>query len=166
MTHNFAAMFAHRDLRASPVIAVQTVMAMRIATLYARAGRDPLPDMAVRLRSMRAAQALQTLIASVARIWPEPFQARRPCCMAMSPDEALIADMAAAALHGDRAAAIHATRDFLPSLSRDRLFRGMIELVDAIRTAQPGPCAARADMDAAGGSAAEGADQAATDSRA
>src|SRR5690606_787007 len=90
MSRNFAEMFAQRDLRASPVIAVQTVMAMRIATLYVRSGRDPLPDMAVRLRSMRAAQALQALTASLARLWPEPFQARRPCCMAMSPDEAVI----------------------------------------------------------------------------
>lgn len=141
MSRNFAEMFAQRDLRASPVIAVQTVMAMRIATLYVRSGRDPLPDMAVRLRSIRAAQALQALTASLARLWPEPFQARRPCCMAMSPDEAVIADLAVAALHGNHVAAIHATQDMLSSFSREQLFSSMIELVDAIRAAQPTPCA-------------------------
>ena len=139
MTRNLQTMFGCRDLRASPVIAVQTVMAARISIIYARAGRDPLPDMAVRLRSMRAAQALQAMLETVNRIWPEPFLAYRPCCMAMTPDEALIAEVTLAALRGSRAHAREAMRDLLPCLSRDRLFGEMIELVDAIRAVQDDP---------------------------
>lgn len=139
MTGNLETLFGCRDLRASPVIAVQTIMAARISILYARAGRDSLPDMAVRLRSMRAAQALQTMLETVNRVWPEPFLVHRPCCMAMTPDEALIADIALAALRGSRAHALEAMHDLLPCLSRDRLFSQMIELVDAIRAVQDDP---------------------------
>ena len=54
----------------------------------------------------------------------------------MSPDEALLAEVATAAIHGNRARAMGAMRDLLPSLSRERLFRDMVELVDAIRAAR------------------------------
>ena len=136
MTARLETMFATRDLRANSLLAMHIVMGTRLCFLYARAGRDPLPDLAVRLRSMRAAQAQQSLVHLIERIWPERFTLRRPCCMAMSPDEMLLADVAAAAAKGDRAAATDAMRDLLPCLSRDRLFGTMIELVDAIRSAQ------------------------------
>lgn len=144
MKPDLDALFGCKDLRASPVIAVQTVMATRLATLYERAGRDPLPDMAVRLRSLRAAQALRALVGTISQLWPERFLARRPCCMVMSPDEALIGEVAAATLRGDRAGAMDAMRDLLPAIARERLFRDMVELVDAIRAAQATPDSAAA----------------------
>ena len=136
MTRNLDTVFGTRDLRASPILAVQIVMAARISILYARAGKDPLPDMAVRLRSMRAAQALHTLLETVNRVWPEPFLAHRPCCMVMTPDETLVADVAMAAVRGSRDHARTATCDLLSGRSRDMLFNDMIELVDAIRAAR------------------------------
>lgn len=143
MTPDLDAMFASRDLRANPMIAMHVVMATRLSILFARAGRDPLPGLAVRLRSMRAAQAAMSLVAAIGRVWPENVTMRRPCCTVMSPDEMLIADVAAAAARGDRRAAMDAMRDLLPCLSRDRLFREMVELVDAIRAAQAQPAADR-----------------------
>lgn len=139
MTAKLDQMFANKDLRTHPLIAMHVIMATRLSLLYARAGRDPLPDLAVRLRSMRAAQAHQTLMVAIDRLWPESFTIRRPCCMEMSPDEMLLADVAAAAMHGDRWRAMDAMRDLLPGLARERLFREMVELVDAIRSAHVQP---------------------------
>jgi predicted lipoprotein len=128
--------FGLNDLRACTVPAVHAVMATRLHVLYAQCGHDPLPDLAVRLRSMRAARAVATLNAAIDRVWPESFAVHRPCCMLMSPDEALLAQVATAAAQGKRAAAMDAMRDYLPALSRERLFREMVELVDAIRAAR------------------------------
>jgi hypothetical protein len=139
MAANLDGMFALRDLRAHPLVAMHVVMGTRLSFIYTRAGRDPLPDLAVRLRSMRAAQAQQALTVAISRHWPDTFMLRRPCCMALSPDEMVLADVAVAAMRGDRGAAMDAMRDFLPGLARERLFRDMVELVDAIRSAQAEP---------------------------
>jgi hypothetical protein len=139
MPASFEDIFALRDLRAHPLVAMHVVMGTRLSFLYARAERDPLPDLAVRLRSMRAAQAQQSLTAAIGRHWPERFALRRPCCMTLSPDEMVLADVAVAAMRGDRGQAMDAMCDFLPGLARDRLFREMVELVDAIRSAQTEP---------------------------
>lgn len=127
-------LFAIQDLRDNPLIAMHVVMGTRLCFLYMRAGRDPLPDLAVRLRSMRAAQAQQALVHALANVWPEHFTIRRPCCMTMSPDEMLVADVAAAAMRGERGAAMDAMRDMLTANARSRLFQDMVELVDAIRS--------------------------------
>jgi hypothetical protein len=139
MPASFEEMFSLRDLRAQPLVAMHVVMSTRLSLLYSRAGRDPLPDLAVRLRSMRAAQAQQSLTAAIGHHWPDTFTLRRPCCMTLSPDEMVLADVAVAAMRGDREQAMDAMRDFLPGLARDRLFREMVELVDAIRSAQTEP---------------------------
>lgn len=142
MTVRLDRMFALGDLREHPLIAMHVVMATRLSFIYARAGRDPLPDLAVRLRSMRAAQTHLELMSTMDRVWPEPFSIRPPCCMAMSPDEMLLAEVATAALNGDRRAAMDVMKDLLPRPSSDRLFRHLVELVDAIRSVpaqQPGP---------------------------
>ncbi|HEY1124043.1 MAG TPA: hypothetical protein VGE65_00295 [Sphingobium sp.] len=131
--------FALRDLREHPLVAMHVVMGTRLSLLFARAGRDPLPDLAVRLRSVRAARAQQALTAAVGHYWPDMFTLRRPCCMILSPDEMVLADVAVAAMRGDRASAMDAMRDFLPGRARDLLFREMVELVDAIRSAQTEP---------------------------
>ena len=131
--------FALRDLREHPLVAMHVVMGTRLSLLFGRAGRDPLPDLAVRLRSMRAARAQQALTTAVGRYWPDTFTLRRPCCMILSPDEMVLADVAVAAMRGDRGRAMDAMRDFLPALARVRLFRDMVELVDAIRSAQAEP---------------------------
>ncbi len=131
-------LFASQDMRSHPLAAMHVVMATRLAFLYSRAGRDPIPDLAVRLRSMRAAQAHASLMATIGEVWPETFMVRRPCCMALGPDEMLLADLASAALRGDRAAATQAMRDMLPAPARERLFRDMVELVDAIRSVPVG----------------------------
>jgi hypothetical protein len=131
--------FALKDLREHPLVAMHVVMGTRLSLLFGRAGRDPLPDLAVRLRSMRAASAQQALTATIWSNWPDVFALRRPCCMILSPDEMLLADVAVAAMRGDKDKAMDAMRDFLPGLARDRLFREMVELVDAIRSAQAEP---------------------------
>jgi predicted lipoprotein len=135
MTETLMTRFAPNDLRGCTVAAMHVVMATRLHVLYEQCGRDPLPDLAIRLRSMRAARAVATLSKAIGRIWPETFAVHRPCCMLMSPDESLLAQVATAAARGRRGHAMDAMRDLLPAISRERLFRETIELVDAIRAA-------------------------------
>ena len=132
MTRNLDHLFGLQDLRSCPVIALQLVMAVRLSILYSHAGRDSLPDLAVRLRSMRAAQSVEQLVLTINRIWPEQFAIHRPCSIAMSPDEALLAEIATAATRGEQSRASDAMRDLLPCLSRDRMFRETVEIVDAL----------------------------------
>jgi len=133
MTQSLDQLFGFKDLRSSPAMGLHVVMATRLTILFARTGRDPLPDLAVRLRSMRAAQGVEALVQTIDKIWPEPFAVHRPCCMAMTPDEALLSDVVTAATFGDRAIAMEAMRDLLPTMARERLFRDAVELVDAIQ---------------------------------
>jgi hypothetical protein len=136
MTDKLSPLFAPRDLRNCSIAAMHVVMATRLNVLYDRCGRDPLPDLAVRLRSMRAAQAVAALCVTVDHIWPDSFAVHKPCCMKLSPDEAALADVATAAAIGDRDAAVAATREMMPLCAREKLFRNTLELVDAIHAAQ------------------------------
>lgn len=136
MRQNLASLFGLRDLRACPLIAAQLILAQRLYMLFERAGRDPLPDLAVRLHSMSAAHAVATLSRTVMQDWPENFLLRRPCCPQMSPDEALLAEITLAAALGDRTAAHEAMRDMLPHKARERLFDAALAAVATISEAQ------------------------------
>ena len=90
-----------RDLRSLPVEAMHLVMAMRLCALFLAARRDPVAELATRFGSVTVACHVLDLSRAVARCWPEPYGAARPCCLRLSPDEATLAGMAGAALTGD-----------------------------------------------------------------
>ncbi|WP_295635992.1 hypothetical protein [Novosphingobium sp.] len=90
------------DLRGLSLAVLHLVMARRLIVLCDRAGRDPVCELALRLRSCAAATALVELSASIDRAWPDAFVTGRPCCMTMTPDEATLAVMARTGLVGDR----------------------------------------------------------------
>ena len=73
-----------------------------MSALFEQAGRDPVPDLAQRYRSVEAACAVHGLVRTVMRTWPEPFMVNRACCLAMSPDETTLAAMVRAACRADR----------------------------------------------------------------
>lgn len=98
-----AALARPHDIRGLSLTALHLVMAMRLCALFERAGRDPVPDLAQRYRSVEAACAVHGLVRTITQVWPEPFMVNRPCCLAMSPDETTLAAMTRSALAADRA---------------------------------------------------------------
>lgn len=98
-----AALRRPHDIRGLSLNALHLVMAMRLCALFERAGRDPVPDLAQRYRSVEAACAVHGLVRTIVHTWPEPFMVNRPCCLAMTPDEVTLAGMTRSAIAADRA---------------------------------------------------------------
>jgi hypothetical protein len=132
MAQNLDHLFGMKDLRSCPVIAMHVVMATRLSIVFNRVERDPLPDLAVRLRSMSAAQAIESMVRMINDLWPEPFAIHRPCCMMLTPDEALLTQVVTAAARGNRPKAMEAMVDMLPPVAREQLFQQALEAVGAI----------------------------------
>ena len=132
-------LFQFQDLRNCTLATMHVVMATRLTTRFMMAGRDPLPDLAVRLRSVAAARRIEALVVLVNALWPEPFLIHQPCCMMLSPDELLLAQVATAAAHGDHAGGLRAVSDFLPNASGERLFRECAATLAAIQATQKLP---------------------------
>jgi len=139
MAKDLSALFRFKDLRLYPLTAMHMIMATRICIMFGQAGRDPLPDLAVRLRSMEAARRIGRLVRTLQRSWPETFLVHRPCCMALSPDEALLGDLAVAATQGDEDGALQMLRDVLPPEASRLIFLDAVAAAGAVQTAQLQP---------------------------
>lgn len=136
MKRDLSALFACRDLRSYPLSAMHMIMGARLCILFGQAGRDPLPDLAVRLRSMNAARRVAQLVQTIQQVWPEHFLIHRPCAMALSPDETLLGDLAVAAAAGDEETARLIMRDMLPEDISRLLFADALGAASAIQAAQ------------------------------
>lgn len=123
------------DLRALSLPVLHVVMAMRLAALFDRAGRDPLVEMTTRLASITAAEQLLALVRLVARSWPEPYMAGRPCCLHMTPDERTLAGMVRAAAKADRAGFGRQIDGFVRADRHEPLFQQTVLAVASL--AQP-----------------------------
>ncbi|MBN8832694.1 MAG: hypothetical protein J0G94_19245 [Sphingomonadales bacterium] len=139
MAQDLSTLFRFRDLRAYPLTAMHMIMGTRLCILFGQAGRDPLPDLAVRLRSMAAARRMARLVRAIQESWPDNFLIHRPCCMALSPDEALLGDIAMAAAQGDEDAAVQLLRDMLPAEVSRLIFLEAVTAAAAIQAAQLRP---------------------------
>jgi len=129
------------DVRALSLTGLHVVMAMRLCALFEQAGREPVPELARRFRSVEAALAVLGLVDTVAACWPEPVTVNRPCCMAMSPDETTVAAMARAAIAGDSAAFAEAVCGFVGAEHHDHLFEASVRAVAALQAIRPQPSA-------------------------
>ncbi|WAT17401.1 DNA-directed RNA polymerase subunit beta' [Aurantiacibacter sp. MUD11] len=85
---------------AEPVVTL--VVAIRLMAAAMQGNCDPLVELTRRLGSITAAKAVLDLAKAGSQAWPENVMVNRPCCHALSPDEAVLADMASAVLAGDR----------------------------------------------------------------
>jgi hypothetical protein len=127
------------DIRSLTLPALHVVRTMRLCGLMERAGRDPLTELATRYRSVAAAKASLALADRIARYWPAPYQAARPCSMGMTPDEATLAAMVRAGLGGDRRAFDAALMGFVRRDRHEDLFDATVQAVALL-----GQAAARA----------------------
>lgn len=116
---------------------VHVVMAMRLAVVCHQAGRDPLPEMAARLRSMPAARALLDLHALIGDAWPEAFMVSRPCCALISHDEVTLAALVAAAADCDANCFAAHIADLVAAPRHGPLFRQTALVVAALQPLLP-----------------------------
>lgn len=78
------------------------VHALRLIALHERVGRDPVPELALRLGGVEVAAKSLMLANTISASWPEQFHVSRFCCRLMSHDEATIGAFVDAAANGDR----------------------------------------------------------------
>lgn len=112
-------------------IAGRFVHALRLIALHERMGRDPVPELAVRLGSVEVAAKALILAHAISSSWPENIHVSRFCCRLLSHDETTIGLFVDAAASGDR----HGFEGALAGLVRadrmPRLWEGALALTAA-----------------------------------
>ena len=121
-----------QDVRGLSIKGLHVTMAMRLCALFEASGRDPVPDLARRYRSIEAACAVHGLVQTIKQVWPEPFMVNRPCCLAMTPDEATLAALARAALAGRRDMFGDVVSGFVRAERHDALYNAAVHAVALI----------------------------------
>ena len=107
------------------------VHALRLIALHERLGRDPVPELAVRLGSVEVAAKALILAQAISASWPENIHVSRFCCRILSHDEATIGAFVDAAAAADRAA-FEAVLSGLIRVDRmPRLWEGALALTAA-----------------------------------
>ncbi|MEM9502000.1 MAG: DNA-directed RNA polymerase subunit beta' [Pseudomonadota bacterium] len=112
-------------------LAARFVYSLRLIALHDRAGRDPVPELAVRLGSVETAAKALALSQAITSVWPENIQVSRFCCQSLTYDEATLAVLIDAAVQRDRPG-FESTVDGLIRPDRiHRLWDGVLALVAA-----------------------------------
>ncbi|MCX7284699.1 MAG: hypothetical protein NTX28_11775 [Novosphingobium sp.] len=117
-----AGMARPHDVRGLSLKSLHMVLAMRLCALFDAAAQDPVPDLARRYRSIEAACAIHGLVLTIKQVWPEPFMVNRPCCHAMTPDEATLAALVRASRAGNRDAFTAAIAGFVRADRHEALY--------------------------------------------
>lgn len=117
------------DVRGLTLKGLHVTMAMRLCALFEASGRDPVPDLARRYRSIEAACAVHGLVLTIKQVWPEPFLVNRPCCLAMTPDETTLAALARAATAARRSAFSDAIAGFVRTERHEALYNATVHAV-------------------------------------
>ena len=107
------------------------IHALRLIALHERVGRDPVPELAVRLGSVAVAARALVLAQTISASWPENIHVSRFCCRLLSHDEATIGAFIDAAAQADRMAFEHALAGLIRADRMPRLWEGALELVAA-----------------------------------
>lgn len=83
-------------------VAGRFIHALRLIALHERVGRDPVPELAVKLGGVELAAKALILAHTISATWPENIHVSRFCCRLLSHDEATIGAFVDAAASGDR----------------------------------------------------------------
>jgi len=121
------------DIRTQSLAAVHLVMSLRLCALFDQAGREPVAELAQRFGSVTAACAVLHLAGTLVRCWPDRYQAARPCCRGMTPDEWTLAEMARAAENCDRAGFEAALAGYVRTDRHEVLFDAALRAVAALQ---------------------------------
>lgn len=112
-------------------IAGRFVHALRLIALHERLGRDPVPELAVRLGSVEVAAKALILAHAISASWPENIHVSRFCCRLLSHDEATIGAVVDAAAQADRAGFEAALAGLIRPERMHRLWDGALALAAA-----------------------------------
>jgi hypothetical protein len=107
------------------------VHALRLIALHERLGRDPVPELAARLRSVEVAAKALSLAQAISASWPENIHVSRFCCRLLSHDEATIGAFVDAAAEANRAAFEQALAGLIRADRMPRLWEGALALTAA-----------------------------------
>ncbi len=102
-SQTIAALAEPPRIEALSPLAARFVQALRLIALHDRMGRDPVPELAVRLGSVDVAAKALILAHTISAVWPENIHVSRFCCRLLSHDEATIGAFVDAAARADRA---------------------------------------------------------------
>lgn len=128
-----AALNSVPDIRRQSLVSVHLVMSLRLCALFEQAGREPVAELAQRFGSVTAACAVLHLAGTLVRCWPDRYQAGRPCCRGLTPDEWTLAEMARAAETCDRAGFEAALAGFVRTDRHEPLFDASLRAVAALQ---------------------------------
>jgi hypothetical protein len=126
-----AALAAPPRIEALGPIAGRFVHALRLIALHERIGRDPVPELAVRLGSVEVAAKALILAQTISASWPENIHVSRFCCRLLSHDEATIGAFVDAAAQGDRYGFEAALTGLIRAERMPRLWEGALALTAA-----------------------------------
>ncbi len=107
------------------------VYALRLIALHERVGRDPVPELAVRLRSVETAAKALALGQTISATWPENIHVSCFCSPILTHDEATIAALIDSAGHCDRHGFEAAVEGLVRPDRIHRLWEGVLALVAA-----------------------------------
>lgn len=83
-------------------LAARFVLALRLIALHERVGRDPVPELAVRLGSLDIAAKALSLSQVISSTWPDNIHISRFCCHMLTHDEQTIGALIASVAERDR----------------------------------------------------------------
>lgn len=126
-----AALAAPPRVEALGPIGGRFVHALRLIALHERMGRDPVPELAVRMGGVEVAAKALILAQAIAASWPENIHVSRFCCCLLSHDEATIGAFVDAAGVGDRAGFEGALSGLIRAERMHRLWDGALALAAA-----------------------------------
>ncbi len=112
-------------------VGARFVHALRLIALHERVGRDPVPELAVRLGSVEIAARSLILAQTISACWPENIHVSRFCCRLLSHDEVTIGAMVDAAARCDRAGFETVLTGLVRPERWHRLWDGALALVAA-----------------------------------
>lgn len=112
--------------------AMSLVMGIRLMASCVAARHDPLVELSRQMESITAAKAVMDFAQACSRAWAENMMVSRPCCHALTPDEAVIAQMAQTARNADREGFDRLLDGLIRRERHDRLYLLTQETVVAI----------------------------------
>jgi hypothetical protein len=112
-------------------IGARFVHALRLIALHERIGRDPVPELAVRLGSVEIAAKSLILVQAISISWPENIHVSRFCCRLLSHDEVAIGAIVDAAARRDREGFEQTLSGLVRTERWHRLWDGALALVAA-----------------------------------
>ncbi|MFN3989660.1 MAG: DNA-directed RNA polymerase subunit beta' [Erythrobacter sp.] len=131
---------AHRTIAALAVppridrlgpVAARFIHALRLIALHERVGRDPVPELALKLGGVEIAAKALMLAHTIAAVWPENIHVSRFCCRLLSHDEATIGAFIDAAAAGDRVGFEAAVTGLIRESRAPRLWEAALALAAA-----------------------------------